>query len=46
MLNTSSKLFDDSGACLDLSAKFQLETVGRQVVQFARMHQAGWNKTA
>lgn len=37
MLNTSSKLFDDNGPCLDLSAKFQLESVGRQVVQFARM---------
>ncbi|MCO5066376.1 MAG: NAD(P)H-dependent oxidoreductase [Rhizobiaceae bacterium] len=37
MLNTSTKLFDDHGNCLDLSAKFQLETVGRQVVQFARM---------
>lgn len=37
MLNTSSKMFDAEGNCLDLSAKFQLETVGRQVVQFARM---------
>lgn len=41
MLNTSSKLFDDNGACLDLSAKYQLESVGRQVVQFARMRNAG-----
>ncbi|MBK4737386.1 NADPH-dependent FMN reductase [Noviherbaspirillum pedocola] len=40
MLNTSTKVFDDAGACLDLSAKFQLETVGRQVVQFARLHNA------
>lgn len=38
MLNTSTRLFDDTGQCLDLSAKFQLETVGRQVVQFARRH--------
>lgn len=37
MLNTSAKMFDAEGNCLDLSAKFQLETVGRQVVQFARM---------
>ena len=37
MLNTSTRLFDDDGACLDLSAKFQLETVGRQVVQFAKL---------
>jgi len=40
MLNTSSKLFDEQGSCLDLSAKFQLESVGRQVVQFARMRNA------
>jgi FMN reductase len=38
MLNTSSRLFDENGQCIDLSVKFQLETVGRQVVQFARMH--------
>jgi FMN reductase len=37
-LNSSIKLFSDEGECLDLSSKFQLETVGRQVVQFARMH--------
>lgn len=36
-LNTSSPVFDDTGACIDLSAKMQLETVGRQVVEFARM---------
>lgn len=35
MLNTSAKLFDDQGNCLDLSAKMQLETVGRQVTEFA-----------
>ena len=39
-LNTSTKLFDDEGNCLDLSSKFQLETVGRQVVEFARMSSA------
>ena len=37
MLNTSVRLFDDNGQCTDLSVKFQLETIGRQVVQFARM---------
>ena len=37
MLNTSGKLFDESGNCLDLTAKMQLETVGRQVAQFAKM---------
>jgi FMN reductase len=38
MLNTSTKLFDERGTCLDLSAKMQLETVGRQVAQFAKLH--------
>jgi FMN reductase len=37
MLNTSAKLFDEDGACTDLSARFQLETIGRQVVEFAQM---------
>jgi FMN reductase len=36
-LNTSLPLFDDEGECIDLSSKFQLENVGRQVVQFAVM---------
>ena len=38
-LNTSVRLFDDAGACLDLSSRFQLESVGRQVVEFAVMRQ-------
>jgi FMN reductase len=37
MLNTATRIFDESGTCVDRSAKFQLETVGVQVVQFARM---------
>jgi FMN reductase len=37
MLNTSGKLFDEAGNCLDLTAKMQLEVVGRQVAQFAKM---------
>jgi FMN reductase len=37
MLNTTMAVFDDSGACIDLTAKFQLENIGQQVVQFARM---------
>lgn len=37
MLNTSLNLFDADGLCIDTSAKFQLDTVGRQVVHFARM---------
>jgi FMN reductase len=36
-LNSSLGLFSPEGDCIDLSSKFQLETVGRQVVQFARM---------
>jgi FMN reductase len=36
-LNTSIRLFDEAGDCVDLSSKFQLETVGRQVVEFCRM---------
>ncbi|MFO1305982.1 MAG: NAD(P)H-dependent oxidoreductase [Burkholderiales bacterium] len=36
-INTSIPLFSPEGECIDLSSKFQLETVGRQVVQFARM---------
>lgn len=39
MLNTSVKMFDENGICLDLSAKFQLESIGKQVVHFARMQQ-------
>lgn len=39
MLNTSGRPFDENGGCLDLSAKFQLESVGRQVVHFAQMKQ-------
>jgi FMN reductase len=47
MLNTSAKMFDGDGTCIDLSAKFQLETVGRQVVQFARMKMGGdWSQVS
>ena len=35
-LNTSARFFDEAGECLDLAAKFQLETIGRQVVDFSR----------
>ena len=37
MLNTSGKIFDEGGNCLDLTAKMQLEVVGRQVGQFAML---------
>lgn len=39
-LNTSVRLFEEDGECLDLTSKFQLETVGRQVVEFCRMRSA------
>jgi FMN reductase len=37
VLNTSSALFDAEGNCTDAATKRQLETVGRQVVDFVRM---------
>jgi FMN reductase len=36
-LNTTEKIFDDSGVCADPKIVTQLATVARQVVQFARM---------
>jgi FMN reductase len=36
-LNTSKPMFSEQGECLDASALFQLETVGRQVAGFALM---------
>ena len=39
-LNTAVKLFDDDGQCVDLSSRFQLETVGQQVVEFCHMRAA------
>lgn len=36
-LNTSTGVFDETGACVDLGSKMQLRTVGGQVVEFARM---------
>lgn len=38
-LNTSAQIFDENGNCLDPASQFQLEEVGRQVVEFARMKQ-------
>ncbi|WP_292182345.1 NAD(P)H-dependent oxidoreductase [Mesorhizobium sp.] len=35
VLNTSSPLFATDGECTDISSKFQLETVGNQVTEFA-----------
>ncbi|MCX7561455.1 NAD(P)H-dependent oxidoreductase [Sulfitobacter sp. F26204] len=39
-LNTSANLFDTDGNCTDMAARFQLETVGRQVVEFAQLRQS------
>jgi FMN reductase len=36
-LNSALPLFGDDGTCADASARFQLELVGQQVVEFARM---------
>lgn len=36
-LNTSTGIFDESGHCVDLSSKMQLESIGKQVIEFARM---------
>ena len=39
-INASGKVFDETGACVDDSARFQLETVATQAVEFARWKQA------
>jgi FMN reductase len=39
-LNTAGALFDANGVCIDRGARFQLELLGRQVVEFARMSSA------
>jgi FMN reductase len=37
MVNTSSRIFDEQGNCLNPQVKAQVELVGAQVVQFATM---------
>jgi FMN reductase len=39
-INSITNPFDDIGNCVDQNALFQLELVGRQVVDFARMRSA------
>jgi FMN reductase len=34
-------VFDEAGACIDEAARFQLETVARQVVDFAQLRKLG-----
>ena len=41
-VNASMKIFDETGACIDDSARFQLETVAHQVVEFARLRKSGY----
>jgi FMN reductase len=36
-INSALPVFDEDGSCADESTKFQLELVGRQVFEFARM---------
>jgi FMN reductase len=38
---SSGKIFDDAGYCTEDSARFQLETVATQVVEFAALRKAG-----
>ncbi|HEY3209788.1 MAG TPA: NAD(P)H-dependent oxidoreductase [Actinomycetota bacterium] len=40
-INTAREVFDQAGECVDPVARFQLELVGQQVVEFARMRAAG-----
>ncbi|MDB5985769.1 MAG: NADPH-dependent reductase [Nevskia sp.] len=40
-INSSSKIFDVDGACLDTGVEKQLELMARQVVDFARMRALG-----
>jgi FMN reductase len=43
-LNTSERVFDGRGRCLDPAMQMQLEEVGRQVVEFALMKQRARNR--
>jgi FMN reductase len=38
--------FDDAGGCVDEAARFQLETVANQVVEFAALRRAGLDSLA
>jgi FMN reductase len=39
-INSAGPVFDADGSCIDEGARFQLELVGVQVVEFAQMHAA------
>ncbi|MGQ0631378.1 MAG: NADPH-dependent FMN reductase [Sporichthyaceae bacterium] len=40
-INASGKVFDGEGICIDDGARFQLETVAKQVVEFAILRKSG-----
>lgn len=40
-INATEQIFDAEGACVDERARFGLETVARQVVEFAQLRKAG-----
>ncbi len=40
-INATEKIFDDHGNCIDDRARFGLETVAKQVVEFAKLRKAG-----
>jgi FMN reductase len=40
-INASGRVFDETGACVDESSLFQLQTVARQVVDFAQARTSG-----
>jgi FMN reductase len=40
-INMAGRVFDEHGVIVDPSARFQVELVGQQVVEFARMRAAG-----
>ncbi len=41
VINTVGPIFDATGDCVEPSARFQLELVGQQVTEFARLQMAG-----
>lgn len=40
-INASGEVFDSTGACVDEGSRFQLETVAKQVVEFAQWRKLG-----
>ena len=40
-INATEPIFDADGACIDERARFGLETVAKQVVEFAKLRKAG-----